>query len=184
MKRNERGFTLIELLVAMAVFSSMLVIISVGFINIVHLHNQALNSNVSQDNARTAMDELVRAIRDSTGVVGTPGAGPSGTLCLTSQNGQETIYYVTPAGVLTRASNCTTKTGPASITSSAVNVSNFVATVQSTGPKIVKPVVQVTVTVGTTGNSTGLGAGLNCGTTNASRTFCSVVTLTSGAVPR
>jgi len=184
-QKDERGFTLVELLVAMSVFSFMLVIIVVGFVNIVHLHNEAIASNIAQDNARTGMDELVRGVRASSGVVSTT-PGPSGTVCLSSpQAGQNQIYYLN-AGVLMRASNCATKTNPTAITSSSVVVSNFAVTVQSTGPKIVKPVVQITVTVGTAGNGTTVGAGasLACGNTNSDRTFCSVVTLTSAAVPR
>jgi prepilin-type N-terminal cleavage/methylation domain-containing protein len=180
---SEGGFTLVELLVAMAVFSFMLVIVVVGFINVVHMHNQAIASNMSQDNARTAMDELVRAVRDSAGVVSTT-AGPSGTLCLASPTGQQRIYYLN-AGVLTRADNCTTRTGPQQITSSSVTVSNFEATVQSTGPKVVKPVVRLTVTMGSSNGTTiGAGTALRCRDSNQERTFCSIVTLTSAAVPR
>jgi prepilin-type N-terminal cleavage/methylation domain-containing protein len=182
-RMGDRGFSLIELLVAMSVFSFMLVIVVVGFINVVHLHNQAIASNMAQDNARTAMDELVRAIRDSAGVVSTT-PGPSGSVCLASPTGQQRAYYLT-GGVLMRADNCATHTSPQSITSSSVLVSSFAVTVQSTGPKVVKPVVQVAVTVGTNnGTTTGSGATLACGPTNANRTFCSTVTLTSGAVPR
>jgi len=185
LRKDERGFTLVELLVAMSVFSFMLVIVVVGFINVVHLHNEAIASNMAQDNARTAMDELVRAVRDSAGTI-TPTAGPNGTLCLGAPQGGQERYYYLVAGVLTRADNCTTHSNPASITSSSVQVTNFDPIVQSTGPKVKKPVVQLTVTVGTAGNGTTVGAGasLACGNSNASRTFCSVVTLTSGAVPR
>jgi prepilin-type N-terminal cleavage/methylation domain-containing protein len=186
MRQNgERGFTLVELLVAMSVFSFMLVIVVVGFINIVHLHNQALASNAAQDNARAGMDELVRAVRDSAGVVSTT-PGPNGRLCLASPTGQQRVYYLV-GGVLTRADNCAAPVAGtiASITSSAVTVSNFAAVVQSTGPKVVKPVVQLTLTLGSSnGTTTGTGAALTCGTSNSARTFCSTVTLTSGAVPR
>src|SRR5258705_7656478 len=97
-KRNremsEQGFTLVELLMAMAVFSFMLLIVVVGFMNIVHLHNQAIASNMAQDNARTVMDEMVRAVRDSQGVITTT-PGPFGTVCLGSPTaGQERYYYV------------------------------------------------------------------------------------------
>ena len=66
--RSQQGFTLIELLVAMTVFSFMLLIIVGGFMNIVTIHNAALASNQAQDSVRTAMDDMVQAVRDSTGV--------------------------------------------------------------------------------------------------------------------
>lgn len=180
---DERGFTLVELLVAMSVFSFLLVIVVVGFVNVVRMHNQAVASNMAQDNARTAMNELVRAVRDSAGVVSVTG-GPTGTLCLESLTGQQRIYYV-QTNVLMRADNCTTRTNPQSITSSAVRVSNFDPVIGSSGPTVVKPVVQLAVTVGSNnGTTTGVGASLACGNSNADRTFCGVVTLTSAAVPR
>ncbi|HVQ43630.1 MAG TPA: type II secretion system protein [Candidatus Saccharimonadia bacterium] len=182
---QQRGFTLVELLVAMAVFGFMLLIVVSGFINIVHLHNQALASNVAQDNARTAMAELVRSVRDSAGVVGAPGAGPSGTLCLSQLGGTLRGYYLN-AGVLTRSDNCTTpRINPVAITNDVVQVTNFVATVESSGPEVVKPEIKLTVTLGSrNGTTAGAGAALACNNTNQDRTFCSVVTLTSGAVPR
>ncbi|HEX3082445.1 MAG TPA: prepilin-type N-terminal cleavage/methylation domain-containing protein [Candidatus Saccharimonadia bacterium] len=183
-KGNEQGFTLVELLVAMAVFSFMLVIVVVGFINIVHLHNQAIASNMAQDNARTAIDEIVRAVRDSQGEI-TATAGPNGTLCVGSPTAGQERYYYLNAGILYRASNCTTHLPTQAVTSNVVVVSNFAPVVQSVGPTVVKPVVQVAITVGSNnGTTTGSGAGLSCNNSNADRTFCSVVTLTSGAVPR
>jgi prepilin-type N-terminal cleavage/methylation domain-containing protein len=181
---GQEGFTLIELLVAMTVFSFMLVIIVVGFINIVQLHNQAIASNLAQDSARTAMDEMVRAVRDSAGAITTT-VGPLGTVCVGSPTaGLQRSYYIN-GGILYRADNCVTHANPQAITSSSVMVSNFEATIQSTGPQIVKPAVQITITVGSNnGTTTGAGAALTCGPTNAERTFCSVVTLTSGAEPR
>ena len=137
-KDTEAGFTLIELLMAMAIFSFMLMIVVIGFINVVHIHNQAVAANIAEDNARTAMDELVRAVRTSNGVL--PSA--ANTLCLTNtSSGGETIYYVahpfplTPlVGVLTRANsprvlgtpNCVVPgTSPQAITSSIVSVTAF-----------------------------------------------------------
>jgi prepilin-type N-terminal cleavage/methylation domain-containing protein len=182
--RKSDGFTMIELLVAMAVFSFMLVIIVVGFINIVKMHNQALASNMSQDNARTAMDELVRSVRDSTGVV-TPAPGvPSSTLCLANASGPQNTYYVT-GGILYRASDCASRANPVAVTNSSVQVANFIATVKTAGADILKPQVELTITVASNnGTTTGSGATVACGPSSADRAFCSAITLTSGAVPR
>lgn len=175
---------MIELLVAMAVFSFMLLIIVVGFINIVKLHNQAIASNIAQDNARTAMDELVRAVRDSAGVV-TPAPGvPANRLCLANASGPQQVYYIS-GGQLFRADNCTAPTGATAITTTSVQIANFLATVKTAGTNIVKPQVEMTITVASNnGTTTGVGASVTCGTSNRDRQFCSVVTLTSGAVPR
>jgi prepilin-type N-terminal cleavage/methylation domain-containing protein len=181
------GFTMIELLVAMAVFSFMLLIIVVGFINIVRLHNQAIASNIAQDNARSALAELVRGVRDSAGVV-TPAPGvPAHQLCLDNASGPQQLYYVNPVTkVLYRADNCASPTNAQALTSPSVQVSDFTATVKTSGANIVKPQVELSVTVATTGNNTTTGSGttIACGPSNADRTFCSTVTLTSGAVPR
>lgn len=177
---------MIELLVAMTVFSFMLLIIVVGFMNVVRMRNQALASNVAQDNARTAINELVRAVRDSTGVV-TPVAGvPASQLCLASSGGPQRLYYVSATdGRLYRADGCAVPVNAQAVTSSSVRVANFVATVKSSGPTIVKPQVELTVTVASNnGTTTGSGATIACGPSNAERMFCSTVTLTSGAVPR
>jgi prepilin-type N-terminal cleavage/methylation domain-containing protein len=190
---SEAGFTLIELLVAMAVFSFMLLIIVVGFMNVVRLHDQALASNVAQDNARGAMEELVRAVRDSAGVV-TPVPGtPSSTLCLASANGPQQYYWVKSvvvSGVTTnmlyRGDGCTASpSNQRPLTSNSVQVANFRATVKTSGAKIVKPQVEMTVTIASNnGTTTGSGASIACGPSNSSRAFCATVTLTSGAVPR
>jgi len=175
------GFTLIELLVAMAVFSLMLVIVSAGFINVVHIRNQALASNKTQDSARTAMNELVRAVRDSAGVVGTPGPGPNGTLCLSERGAQLREYYVDPVDhILKRWDGCGgAPVSPQAITNDSVKVVSFTAVQDSTGAAIVKPEVQLNITV-----STGLGSATSCNDPSVDRNFCSITALTSGAVPR
>jgi len=182
MRNTEAGFTLVELLVAMAIFSFMLLIVVSGFINIVHIHNQAVAANIAQDNARTAMDELVRGVRTSNGVL--PSA--AGTLCLTNtSNGQQILYYVA-GGILNRADSprCTAPgVNVQAITSSIVSVTSFSAVVGTVG--VPKPEVNIALTVASNnGTTSGTGATVKCGPTAADRTFCSAITLTSGAVPR
>lgn len=181
MRQHEHGFSLIELLVAMAVFSFILLIIVVGFINIVQLRNQALASNMAQDNARTAMNELVRAVRDSQGVVGAPTAGPLGTICLSKVGGQSSSYKIF-SSVLTRYDGCgPTATFSQSITSSSMSVVFFEAVPETMGSNIVKPQIKITVSVA---SNNGTATGGVCNDNNRDRNFCSTATLTSGAVPR
>ncbi len=192
---DSRGFTLVELLVAMTVFSFMLLIITVGFINIVHIHNQAVAANNAEDNGRTALDEVVRAIRNSSGMSSIAN-GPNVTLCLEKPDGgQQTVYYVPPhvstsPGILTRGSSDTCDMPPAgdpsvqAITSDVVTVSDFTATSSSAGTA--KPPVNLSLTVASNNGTAGVGSGasVQCGPTAADRTFCSTVTLKSSAVPR
>lgn len=186
---GESGYTLVELVIAMAVFSFMLLIMVVGFINVVHIHNQAVASNVVQDNARVAMDTMIQGVRNSAGVVGIPTPGPNGDLCLKTNTGQQYVYYVAPVGgtkALFRARNCVTRNSPEQITSLQVQVSNFDPMIETSGPAVEKPEVKLTLTVGSNNNTTGTtsGAALSCGPSTQDRTFCSTMTLTSGVVPR
>lgn len=179
---DQSGFTLIELMLAMAVFSFMLLIIISGFINIVHMHNQAVASNQAQDSARTAMDELVLSVRDSAGV-----SVVNGALCLGSSAGQPKHYYV-EGGALKRADGCDTtpKVNPHQITSDAVKVFSFTA-VEESGAAVAKKQVKLSLTVGSANGTVQQLSPTStpaCGPTSADRTFCGIVTLTSEAVQR
>jgi prepilin-type N-terminal cleavage/methylation domain-containing protein len=191
----ESGFTMIELLMSMTIFSFMLLIITAGFMNIVNIHNQAIAANVSQDNASSAMDVMVKAIRDSSGPVSPSVIGaPSSTLCLVSASGGEQEYFVrqtiNPAeSILYRGDTCLGNSNPhpneVALTSPSVQVANFQATLMTGGPGgvILKPEVGLTITV-SSNNGTTTGGGSTCSSNNGDRAFCSVVTLSSGAVPR
>jgi prepilin-type N-terminal cleavage/methylation domain-containing protein len=176
------GFTLIELMMAMVIFSFMLLIIVVGFMNIVRLHNEAVASNQAQDSARAAMDELVLAVRDSGGVT----AAQPGLLCLASTTGQPTQYYVTANKTLSRADGCGgLRVNTHQITSDSVQVAEFLPEIVTNGGVVRKAQVQLLLTIGSAnGTTTGTGASLQCGPTQSERTFCSTVTLRSEAVQR
>ena len=187
------GFTLVGLVIAIAVFSMMLVIIVTGMINIVRMHNQALASNLAQDNARGAVDELVRGIRDSAGVdwANTDNGGVNGTtrLCLKVANSPGTEYWVkNVGGVLTlyRHDNGCTVGGGVAVTDPVVNVQDFKVTpTTSTTAGFARQEVHISVTTGSSnGTTTGVGAGTTCASSTNAREFCSGGTLASGAVPR
>jgi prepilin-type N-terminal cleavage/methylation domain-containing protein len=182
----EAGFTLIELLMAMTVFSFMLLIIVVGFMNIVRMHNQAVASNMAQDSARSAMNELVRAVRDSGGVTYVSLPSTPGQMCLASTTGQPQQYYV-ENGSLKRADGCggISRTSSHQLTSNAVEVQDFTPTLETAGTNISKAQVKLSLTIGSANGTTEMVNGkLQCGPGNAERTFCAVVTLTSEAVQR
>ena len=180
---GQAGFTLIELLLAMTVFSFMLLIIVVGFMNIVRLHNQAVASNQAQDSARSAMNEMVLAVRDSGGVT----ILPTGEMCLAGTTGQPRQYYLS-AGVLRRADGCgSSKPNPQQITSDVVEVADFEPVIETRGTNITKAQVKITLTLGSANGTTWTNPAtgkLECRNSSADRTFCSVVTLTSQAVQR
>jgi prepilin-type N-terminal cleavage/methylation domain-containing protein len=175
---NSRGFTLIELLVAMAVFSMLLVIIVMGFMNVVRIRNQALAANATQDSARTAMNEVVRTVRDSLAVL--PSA--ANTLCLQVAGGGTKYFYIDATNKDLRRADVCTPTPPTSspITDPEVRVAVFTAVPQSTG--VTKSPLKITLKVASD-NGTSDAAG-NCNANNADREFCSSVTLVSSAVPR
>lgn len=186
---RESGFTLIELMLAFAVFGFMLLIVVAGFINVVRLHNEALASNNAQDSARTAMDTMVQAVRNSSGIVfpANQGAAAS-TLCVASSSGPDTGFYVdSTTQILYEASNCSAPyTNPVPLTSG-----NEQAYLQSTlessdsGDPQWKPEVELKLVVSSNnGTTTGSGVGTQCANDAADHEFCSVVTLTTGAEPR
>jgi prepilin-type N-terminal cleavage/methylation domain-containing protein len=194
---DSRGFTLIELVMAMAVFSFMLLVVLAGFDNIIQLHNGAVEANAAQDNATGAINALVSDVRASSQVV-TPAPGPSlpssaSSLCLlTASGGWEYFQVVTNTlvspntKILYMSDNCSNIASNAvALTSADVQVANFQATVETGGPSAPEQEVQVTITVASNNNSTfGSGAATKCDNDEQDREFCSVVTLTSGAVPR
>ena len=194
---DQRGFTLIELLIAMAVFGFMLLIVIVGFLNVVNIHNAALASNQSQDSARAAMDLLVQAVRDSTGTPTiTNGVAPGladgnyDVLCLQSPSGYEDYYVIgSPAQIVSGSVTSCGDTAPTNVvpvTSTTQAVSYFHALQQtSSNQPNWRPEIELTLTLGSSnGTTNGTGAALSCNNNNADRAFCSIVTLTSGAVPR
>jgi prepilin-type N-terminal cleavage/methylation domain-containing protein len=190
--QSQRGFTLIELLVAMAVFSFMLLMIVVGFTNVVRLHNEALASNATQDSSRSAMNEVVRSIRDSSSMKSYT-AGPTGSLCLAISGGLIRYYYLDPAApvagtatVLMRAdgTSCAPSATAVPVTANNVTVTNFSPEPESVAvpPATIKSPIKITLTVASA-NGTADGAG-QCTTNYADRSFCATSTLISGGMPR
>jgi prepilin-type N-terminal cleavage/methylation domain-containing protein len=190
--QTQNGFTMIELLVAMAVFSFMLLIISVGFINVVKVHNAAIAANLTQDSSNSAMQAMVQAVRDSEGIVSIVTNPLNSTygdqLCLKT-SGVNQVYLINTSQVLERYdsnSTCTSRSAGQPLTAATnVQATYFKATVETTGATITKPEVSLALTVASgNGTTTGSGATVSCANNNQDRAFCSFMTLTSGAEPR
>jgi prepilin-type N-terminal cleavage/methylation domain-containing protein len=188
--QHNAGFTLIELLVAMAVFSFMMLIIATGFINIVRLHNQAVVSNLTQDSANSAIQTLVQAVRDSHGVSSVSpnpvNAGYGDLLCLKGASGADEAYYIDATNVLMKATTCATLANKLPLTGdTVVKATYFKANQVTSGPAITNGTVQLSVTMASAvGVTSYVGPNVQCADSNGDRAFCSVMTLTSGAVPR
>jgi prepilin-type N-terminal cleavage/methylation domain-containing protein len=208
--RDQHGFTLVELLVAMAVFSFVLLIIVIGFMNIVSIHNAALASNQAQDSVRSAMDQMVQGVRDSTGVQtlrtgvapGVTGALGSNfdVMCLNNASGGPREYFVagTPRQLWVRNGICDAAplTSPPAatdtpMTSTGESVEAFKVK-QIPDPSVTglptgwKPEVQMTIALGSANGTTTPPNGIltACNANAADRAFCSTAVLTSGASPR
>jgi prepilin-type N-terminal cleavage/methylation domain-containing protein len=66
MKRRQEGFTLIELLLATALFSFILLFVTTGFIQVNRAYNKGLTVKRIHQSAREIIDELSRAMLEST----------------------------------------------------------------------------------------------------------------------
>lgn len=188
---GQGGFTLIELLMAMTLFSVMLLIVVAGFMNVMRLRNESLASNSVQDSARTAMNEVVRSVRDSSGVLrgSTIVPGPAGRICLSQAGGQVEQYFVLN-GVLTRSNDCAPTApyvNPVSITSTVVKVTKFDVTQESSSlVSTAKPEMLIKLVV-VTNNGTAVissDGSAACSSANSGLAFCATTALKSGAVPR
>lgn len=60
---NRRGFTIIELMIATLVFSTILILLSVGLIQIARVYYKGLTTSRTQQTARGIMDDITRNIQ-------------------------------------------------------------------------------------------------------------------------
>lgn len=88
----QAGFTLIELILAMALFSFVLLIITTGFVNILHLYESGVAMGATQQNARFGLDDIVSEGHSAyqTTVIGTT---PDQQICL-YEPGAMVQYYI------------------------------------------------------------------------------------------
>jgi len=71
MSRNlhkQSGFTLVEIMLAMAIFTFMLLVVSMAYINIARLYNASTAARNVQQNNRFAMEQISRVARSSKNV--------------------------------------------------------------------------------------------------------------------
>ncbi len=76
--RQQAGFTIIELMIATVVFSTILVLISVGLLQVSRLYYKGITTTRTQQTARGIMDDIARSIQFSGGnVTSVSGSNPS-----------------------------------------------------------------------------------------------------------
>lgn len=100
MKRTatqQAGFTLVEISLAMAIFTFMLLVVSLAYINIARLYNASTAARNVQQNNRFAMEQMSRVARTSTEArwVTTP-AGEG--VCLSSTVSGRQLFYLKKVG--------------------------------------------------------------------------------------
>lgn len=88
---GSRGFTLVELLLAMALFSFMLAILSLGFLQIGKIYQSGVASRSTQQTARAVMEDVAREVRGATAILVPVDSSTDNELCL--QANSQVIRY-------------------------------------------------------------------------------------------
>lgn len=84
--RPASGFTILELMIATMVFAVVLLLVTVGILQVTRVYYKGVTEANTQNTARTIMDEIAQAIQFSGGSVGTtvtsPVAGTDYAFCI------------------------------------------------------------------------------------------------------
>ena len=89
---KQAGFTLVEIMMAMAIFTFMLLVVSLAYINIARLYSASTAARNVQQNNRFAMEQMTRVARTSNSVTPsqTDSTGAITSLCFSGG----TLFYV------------------------------------------------------------------------------------------
>jgi prepilin-type N-terminal cleavage/methylation domain-containing protein len=90
---KQAGFTLVEISLAMAIFTFMLLVVSMAYINIARLYNASTAARNVQQNNRFAMEQISRMARTSSEARWISGTGKDG-LCLKSTVSGSQFFYL------------------------------------------------------------------------------------------
>lgn len=190
---SQAGFTLVELLIAMAIFSSLLVIITVSFVNLMRLQTHTMATRNTQQASRYALEEMIRTARSSYAVTVPSGGTPDTAVCFWSSLGQGVTYYKGPAAgdgrlyrrpLDTPGSNaCPTATsgsGERLVASSDSKVHKLRVGSTSTTP----PIANITLVLAASTTDMTLVAGDDCDPTQGNNYTCSLTKLSSSVSMR
>lgn len=96
------GFTLVELLLAMALFSFMLSILSLGFLQIGRIYQSGVASRSTQQTSRAIMEDISREVRGASTILVPVDSSTDNELCLQT-NSQIVRYQRTTDDSLVKA---------------------------------------------------------------------------------
>lgn len=93
---KQSGFTLVEITLAMAIFTFMLLVVSLAYINIARLYSASTSARNVQQNNRFAMEQITRVARVSSRLTTSDinAQGSVGRLCFTATARATQIFYV------------------------------------------------------------------------------------------
>lgn len=138
-KKNDDGFTIIELMLASLVFSTVLVLITVGVMYFTSMYYKGVNLTSTQTTARKIVDNIAQAIQFSGGTITTPGIDTSSgasVICI----GNKRYTFVTDRQVVDNVTDGAHEVHhglvvdiPSAVCSNTTGVSNFTAAGALTG---------------------------------------------------
>ena len=196
---DKRGFTIVELLIATLIFSTILLMVTIGIIQITRTYYKGLTESATQNTARTVMDTITQAIQfsgDPVSATVSSAPGASTSFCIGNQQFSYRLGYQLVDG--TPGANQTSKALWQSVLSGCTNNPPAAAS----GKEFLQPHMRLsnlTVT-NVTGNlwkvsvtiaygdddllNNPTGTNPSCKGVTAGTQFCSISTLTSTVIQR
>jgi len=196
---GEQGFTIVELLISSLIFSLILLVVTIGIIQISRVYYKGITESTTQNTARSIVDTISQAIQFNGGAVSTtlsPGPGTWSSFCVGGQQFSYRLGYQlvegTPSGNQTNkallqtslagcSGNPPAATSGRELLGTKMRISKL--TVTSAGTNMYK--VSIRVTYGDDdllNNPTAANA--SCKGATAGSQFCSISELTTTVVKR
>lgn len=188
-KSNNQGFTIVELLISTLIFSMILLLVTIGIIQITRVYYKGITEARTQNTARAAMDEITQGIQFSGGTVSATQASKSSfcigdqqySYALGKQLGTQTAKALWKTNTPGCSGNPAVATTGKEFLSDKMRLSNL--TVTPLGANLWK--VSLTVAYGDDdllNNPTSTSP--SCKGIQAGSQFCSISTLTSTVIQR
>lgn len=84
-RQNQQGFTIVELMIATLIFSVVLLVVTIGIIQISRVYYKGITEANTQNVTRSVADTISQAIQFNGGVVTNTSGGSTGVFCVGSQ---------------------------------------------------------------------------------------------------
>lgn len=133
---RDRGFTVIELLISTAVFGTVLLVVTIGILQLSRVYYKGMTERNTQNTARTIVDLIAQGIQFNGGSVtatpASPTAGSSYAFCVGNQQYSYTVGYQVSATyvpaqfrsphalVVRDLPGCTSSSSPQNVTNTTV----------------------------------------------------------------